>query len=459
MAKLDSNGSLRRAWGWTAGAWSSAAVTVLALGCGSPPPPSSAAPPTKEPSPPAGTPPEPPSEVSSPGVNAATSPASPAARPKNDERSPLYVVATADPEARLALFKLQNKLFVGGVSALAEARGDELLDAGALLPKLGGPSGGQLKDLVGRWPEHAYAAVETYDDCSKTYTHILHYGAGKWASVKNPLSDSGSFLLAATDDGRLAAVSLLHETELGFPVRGKWAAAPTLSLDGQPPEGLTVLELVAQPSGNLFVLAEESQGEKRSLVATTDPKHPSKLALAPLTCADTTDPLKIHGLVLGGDGRVHAYGQRTPAMRPTAGFWSIFDGKQWHCQDVADVSSVVRLAVGPNGSATMIARDADRTGLWHRITPRAWKEYSFPRGLEGDELGEFTPEDIEIVGEDDLWIRGRYASAQAVLHSRPTKSVFRFPPLDEAERELATGTPLRPTTAPCSDPKTGKLLP
>jgi hypothetical protein len=369
------------------------------------------------------------------------------------------VVATADPEARLTLFKLQNKLFVGDVSVLAEAKGDELVDANALLAELGGRSHGQLRDLVGRWPEHVYAAVETQDDCSKTYTDLFRYNAGKWASVKSPLSNFGLFLFAATDDGRPAAIRPNNPGQFDFPVRGKWGPAPKLSLDGQPPEGLTIRSLVAQPSGNLFILAEESQGEKRSLVATTDPKHPKELSLSPLVCADTTDPLKIHGLVLGGDGRVHAYGQRTPKVRPSAGFWSIFDGKQWHCQDTADVSSVLRLAVGKDGSATMIAQDADRTGLWQRISPGTWKEHSFPRGLAGDELGEFTPEDIALVDHGNLWLTGKYASGRAVLHNRPAKNVFRFPPLDEAERELARGILPHRSATSCPEPKTGKLLP
>jgi hypothetical protein len=357
----------------------------------------------------------------------AASASSPSAPPPPERRvGPFYVVATGVQGEPLMPARLGDKLFIRNWTHLVEVRGDELVPADALLDGLPGLAEGEsgLQQLVGYWPHATFASVNHYTEdhaCSSTTIH--RWRDGGWEPV--PMSRPGDLvpLFAAAEDGRIVAVKDPPSNELTFPVPGKWGTVPDLEIETGGFQ-TQVIRLLIAPDDTLFVLVWEI-GEDGLIVAHVDPRHPEAPRFSPITCPERSGALRMHGLLVGGDRKVHAYGATRAA--PKTGAWATFDGKLWHCQELPNISSVIRLQVDPHGSPTLIAGESDSNTVWYRSAAADWRRVSLPRGVDGDELGEFSPAELVVLPGEDVWILGSFASNTAILHNRPIQSVFHFP--------------------------------
>lgn len=338
---------------------------------------------------------------------------------------PFYVALIGSRDDELRTFSLGRTWLVGNYRHYVVTLGDELISADAVLRgggNLSGPST-TIEELAGAWPDAVYARV-SHSVQEATLSHSVHRHEPRgW--VKLGLQERLIDAIAATADGRLATLY----TEgfsffLDFPVPGAWGSPARVGF------GRAVLEqhftqLFTAADATLFVVLHERVADDwRFLIGHFDPARDKTLEISAPTCPELPEPLSLYKLSNGADGKVHGIG-RAKQQR----VWATLEGSSWHCQKLPELTGIIGVAVSSTGVATLVGRQGQRSGVWQRSAIGDWRELTLPRGIRGDELGDFEPREVLQGWNEDLWLTGVFAKKRALLHSRPVKRVVQLRPL------------------------------
>lgn len=258
-------------------------------------------------------------------------------------------------------------------------------------------------------------------DGEGTVSHSVHHHEPEgWLDLRlrERLLDG----IAVTGDGRVATMYTEGSSFfLDVPRPGAWGSRARVGFGrGLGTQGFT--QLFAAPDSTLFVILNERPGsEWRFLLGHFDPARDKTLEVSAPTCPEVSEPLSLYPLSNGADGKVHAVGRAQQQ-----GIWATLEGSTWRCHKLPELSSVSGVAVGSTGVATLLGRQGERSGVWQRSARGDWQELTLPRGIRGEELGDFDARQVLQGSNDDVWLTGYFPNKAALLHSRPAKRVVQL---------------------------------
>jgi len=340
---------------------------------------------------------------------------------------PFNVALIGSRDEELRSFSVGKAWVVGNYHHYVVAAGDELTSADALLRGEGNAKIrlNTIEQLAGAWPDVVYARVShsTYDG-EGTVSHSVHrHESHGWVDLglRERLLDG----IAVTADGRVATMYTEGSRFfLDFPQPGAWGSRARVGFGlGLSRQGFT--QLFAASDATLFVILNEASGdERRFLLGHFDPARDESLEVSAPTCPEVPEPLNLFKLSNGADGKVHAVG-RTQQQ----GIWATLEGSTWHCQKLPALTVVSGVAVSSTGVATLLGRQGkpgQPFSVWQRSANGDWQKLSLPRGIRGEELGDFDARELLQGGNDDVWLTGHFQKKAALLHSRPVKRVVQL---------------------------------
>ena len=367
-----------------------------------------------------------PSASAEPTPSAAPSASAPRATelatlPGGNGPGPFYVALIGSPDDELRTFSLGRTWLVGNYHHYVVTLGDELTSADAVLRGEGNLMGRStmIEQLAGAWPNAVYARV-SHSVEEATLSHSVHrHEPEGW--VKLGLQERLIDAIAATADGRLATLYTEGTSIfLDFPKPGAWGSPARVSFGRAVEQHST--QLLAAADATFFVVVDERvANDWRFLIGHFDPARDKTLEISAATCPELPGPLSLYRLSNGADGKVHGVGRAEQQ-----GVWATLEGSTWHCQKLPGLTGINGVAVSSTGVATLAGRQGQRPGVWQRSALGDWQELTLPRGIRGEELGDFEPRQVLQGWNDDLWLTGLFAKKAALLHSRPVKRVVQL---------------------------------
>jgi hypothetical protein len=342
--------------------------------------------------------------------------------PGGNGRGPFYVALIGNRDDELRTFSLGRTWLVGNYHHYVVTVGDELASADAVLRGEGNLIGRStmIEELAGAWPDAVYARV-SHSVEEATLSHSVHrHEPEGWIKlgVRERLIDA----IAATADGRLATLYTEGTSFfLDFPEPGAWGSPARVGFGRALVEQHFTQLLIAADATLFVVLNERVADDWRFLIGHFDPARDKTLAISAPTCPELPEPLSLYKLSNGADGKVHGVGRAKQQA-----VWATLEGSSWHCQKLPELTGVNGVAVSSTGVATLVGRQGQRSGVWQRSAIGDWQELELPRGIRGEELGDFEPRQVLQGWNEDLWLTGLFAKKRALLHSRPVKRVVQL---------------------------------